>query len=719
MTGDSVERGQIGATLGRIREAAGLSQAALAKKLPMSAPTISRIEGGDVEISGQELDSFLTAIGTEEAKEFRSSLAQNWSHIQRPPFHHPNRGALWQAEQLLATTATLKGPDAKAAFVKQVEFYENEIRRSAGFLRDLTHDLAFVGSIAVGKSTTICSLADLRLPEEKAFAQRMVLEAGGGGTTICEVRIKRGPQYGLIIEPRSDHAVRQDVADFCEYLVRTFRTSASQPVEGESVVGVSRELERALRNMSDLAATSPKDKSGKRVRHDPARDLVQQHPDVNDLTIAILARMKLQRRTARTVWYPTASSDSPLRWLQTAFAAINNGRHLEFTVPDRIEVVVPTPVLAHPHFDIQIIDTRGINQTAQRADIECHFDNPRTITVLCTKFLDAPEQAVQALLERARASGAVGVAAKTVLLALPRPGEAVSVKDDSGHTITEDEEGYEVKRAQVDLALSSLGLAAMPVCFFNAMYDDFRPVRDIVLSRIDDVRGVQVARLNELAATVDRLEQNKEREEAQAVLDDTMRRVSVWLEKNAELGTLSSDVHKQLITAIRSAHPRSLWASARRRGSWSNLDYYYQLGFGARAVAAKHAKKRVEDLKTIIQNLVDDDELASAHDFLKQLALRVESETDEFLQRIQIAGKEAFTQELENDSEYWQWCENRWVQGSGYRDDVASRSDDWFEDAKREVERELIVRLISEGWKDLIGRVRQLINEVSAGEELA
>jgi len=395
---------------------------------------------------------------------------------------------------------------------------------------------------------------------------------------------------------------------------------------------------------------------------------------------------------------------------------INNGRHPEFTVPDRIDVVVPEPVLAHPHFDIQIIDTRGINQTAQRADIECHFDNPRTITVLCTKFLDAPEQAIQTLLERARASGAVGVAGKTILLVLPRPGEATSVKDDAGHMITEDEEGCEIKRAQIELALSPIGLPNMPVCFFNAMYDDFQPVRDFVVSRIDHLRGLHVSRLEELAATIDRLERNKEREEAQAVLDDAMRRVSVWMKSNADLGALSADAHKQLILAIRSAHPRSLWASTRRRGTWNNLDYYYQLGFGARAVAAKHAKKRLDDLKTIIGNLLDDEELASAHDFLRQLAIRVEAEADEFLQRIQIAGRAAFTHDLENDAEYWQWCEDRWGQGSGYRDDVANRSDEWFEHDEREAERDLILRLISEGWGDLITRVRQLIKDVSPAE---
>jgi hypothetical protein len=58
------------------------------------------------------------------------------------------------------------------------------------------------------------------------------------------------------------------------------------------------------------------------------------------------------------------------------------------------------------------------------------------------------------------------------------PGEALSVKDSSGATASVDQEGYDIKRDhQIDVALARLGASDASVMFFNAMYDDFDPVR--------------------------------------------------------------------------------------------------------------------------------------------------------------------------------------------------------------------------------------------------
>ena len=702
----------VGAAISRIRDAAGVTQAALAKRLPMSAPTISRIEKGEVELSGDELDALLDAIGTDDAREFKMFLAQEWRHLQRPPFHHPSLKDLWHAERLLQAVEQLKVPDAKAAFIKQVEFYEAEVKAAAHFLLDLAHDLAFVGSIGVGKSTTICSLADLRLPDEKTLTQKMVLEAGGGGTTICEVQITRGPQFGLIVQPRSDAAIRQDVADFAEYLVRA-RGEDENPLPADSGIGVSRELERAIRNMAGLAVVSRREESGKRTKTDPARDLATSTSSAADLAVEILSRMKLPRRDGQTLWYSASEPEHALRWLQKMFAEINNGRHPDFSIPDRIEVVVPGPVFAHPHYSLRIIDTRGVDQTAQRADIECHFDNPRAVVVLCSKFMDAPEQTVQMLLERSKAAGVSDVESRSIVLVLARPNEAVSMKDHAGHPVADDEEGYDVKRDQIASALSRIGLPGVSVCFFNAMYDDFAPTRDSVVGMIDQIRDRQAQRITSLSSTIERLIQNREQEEAHAVFNEAMRRVLVWLDKNGVLGELTDNIQQQLVSTIKFTHARSIWASTRRKGAYPNLDYYYQLGRGARILAAKCAQGRLAALKAIVTNLLDDEQLRPAHDFLREISGRVDREADELFQRLQVAGRSAFEQSLSNDIEFWKACEDRWGRGSGYRDDIATKSDHWFENEVAQKERRVIMQLILEGWGGLVTRMRQLIEEVS------
>src|SRR5262249_36311747 len=159
--------------------------------------------------------------------------------------------------------------------------------------------------------------------------------------------IVQGPDYGLRIEPRVEEAIREDVEDFAESLLRAARPDA-QPAKGDEdgdVLGISREVVRAIRNMADLAARR-KEEGGRRVTLDPATELADKHSRIDDLTIQILTRMNLLRRKRREAWYPKGSSQPPMHWLQTLFAEVNNGRNAEFTMPSRIEIVVPDPVLA-------------------------------------------------------------------------------------------------------------------------------------------------------------------------------------------------------------------------------------------------------------------------------------------------------------------------------------------------------------------------------------
>jgi transcriptional regulator with XRE-family HTH domain len=708
---DSTGRAVTGSTLARIRQSAGLTQAELAKSVPMSPATISRIESAEADVTTDELKSLLRALDTEEAADFCSYLEESWTHLAMPPFHHPDRQHIVAAERALQAAGDLKSPDAKAAFVRQVELYEDEIKAAAGYLRDLTHDVAFVGSIGVGKSTAICSLAGLRLEGEKTLAQEMVLEVGGGGTTICEVQVTRGPQYGLIAEPRTDADLRQDVADFSEYLVQEKEGAAT---DSEAAIGVSRELDRAIRNMSGLIVVTHRDADGRRTRNDPARELASKTSSASELAVEILARMNLPRRNKTTVWYSPEAEMPPLKWLQRIFAELNNGRHAEFLIPDRIQVVLPNRVFEHADLELRVIDTRGIDQAAGgRADIECHFDNRRTMVVLCSGFMDAPEDTVQLLLQRAREAGVSEVEDRTLVLVLAKPSEALSMKDDSGVMVSVDDEGYDIKEDQVHTALGRLGMGSVPICFYNAVSDQNAGPREQLLSVLQEMRRKAAERITGLSQTMGRLADNLEKEEAQAVINDATRRISIWLDTNDTTVTESDQIHRQLLRAIRAAHARSIWASTRRKGTWSNLDYYYQLGRGARTVAAGNVQQRVGDLRAVIQNVLDDVELSQAHDFIGELQLRVERDVDELLQRLQLAGRSAFEEDLSEDVDFWERCESRWGGGAGYRDDIASYSDDWFVTQLALVHRDKIMALIDGGWSEIVQRVRDLIIGVS------
>src|SRR5207253_6403000 len=125
------------------------------------------------------------------------------------------------------------------------------------------------------KSTAICTISDLRVTTDGPWNKQVVLEAGAGGTTICEVHVKTGPQFGLIVEPRSDEAIKFDVADFTDYLLRlTKPTPGSNGGDNEEGPSIPKEINRAIRNMSGLTEPTTKDSAtGRQIRHDPAREL--------------------------------------------------------------------------------------------------------------------------------------------------------------------------------------------------------------------------------------------------------------------------------------------------------------------------------------------------------------------------------------------------------------------------------------------------------------
>ena len=157
----------VGSYLAKLREAAGMTQAQLAQSVALSSATVSRIESGDKPPTTNEVDALLKAIGTEAAAQFAEFLHQEWDQLPQPAFDHPNRAALWEANVALGRLADLRADETlTAVFLRQVDLYESELRRLAAFLASREHQIAFIGGIGVGKSTSICKLTKLLKPGE-------------------------------------------------------------------------------------------------------------------------------------------------------------------------------------------------------------------------------------------------------------------------------------------------------------------------------------------------------------------------------------------------------------------------------------------------------------------------------------------------------------------------------------------------------------------------
>lgn len=709
----------IGPYLAKVREGAKMSQAQLGQAVTFSTATISRIESGEKDATEEELAAMLNAIGTGEAKQLAQFLKQDWDELPRPPLDHPNREALWEANLALRKLAALRrDEDLKAVFLRQIDLYEEELRRIAGFLASRDHQIACIGSIGVGKSTAICKLTGLLKSGEDKLDKQIVLETGAGGITLCEVHISKGPRYGLRIVPRTEDSIRRDVLDFCDYLMNSTKPASEAEDEDDDgdPLGISKEVVRAIRNMAQLTEKR-REENGKRIRIDPAKELARQFGTAQELCIHILTKMDLLRRQRRDDWYPENHPTSPAQWLQELFSAVNNGRHPEFTLPQKIEVIVPDPVFESTELPIRIIDTKGIDQTAERQDLECHFDDPRTLVVLCSRFNDAPEVALQSLLRRAKDAGARDITMKTVLLVLPRPDEAMAVKYDDGTRVEDDHEGYDLKRDQIQLRLDQQGLSSVPVEFYNAREERPHEMRTRLINRITDHRKHYAAQISRLAASVERLDEDRESEQIRLVFEHVMSDLSAWIHKNPTISISKDGLEEPLVAAISGMrYASTIRAAVVRYGDWYNLDYYHHLAYGVRKLAVEQIGAKIGALKIIIDNLISNDGLSPAKGFLEGVVGRIDAAVDEAYRRVQASGREAFKQTLAKDYGFWSKCEGRWGAGPGYRDDISLYTKQEFDrDFLQEVEK-LIIGLLESEWTAIVALMENLLKEQAPAE---
>ena len=703
---------RIGWHLAALRERAGLKQRELAKKLKWSAGFLSRIESGERPVSDQELHSLLKAIGTPDATKVKRLINRNWKILHEPTLADPDGDLLWEAEQTLQKVhAASNRTDLRTFFLRRLDRLKEEIVVAARGVMEKRYRAVFIGSIAVGKSTAICRLEGLELASDKGMPKAL-LETGAGGISVCEVHIHYGPGYGLIVEPCPIDEIRHHISDFSNFLKNSPQTAlASESEDDSSSPGVSREVERALRNMAGLQRKrTQKRQDGTVVPGvDDARVLASTVPDAWSLSIEILGRMELHKRDRRDIWFSHSFDQTPFDWLQEMFERVNSGQHPDFALPRRIELVVPTTVLGDTPLAVTLIDTPGIDQNVARPDIEHHFDDAHTLVVLCMGFNEALSSVVRQLLARAKEGGVRILETNAAILILPRPGEALAVRD-NGVPIQDERDGCEIRSEEVSLRLHSVGLGSLPIAFFNAVEDSRDILKGFVCGRVAAICDSHRAKLREIISCANALLLDGDTEHSREVMAEAAGALMAWIDNNIEIvWTPPIHVQESLLRTICSARPRTIYASIVRHGEWPSLDYAHELGHGARRVAVQAAMPKLEGFRQIATVFLDDERYCDAHDLIHQALRAMEADFDKMILKARIVGQSIYTEEMRGDAEFWQRLSKEWGRGSGYRERINALNAAWFLEGNHDRVIEHVTELVREAWGQIVMSIRLLL----------
>ena len=633
-----------------------------------------------------------------------------WTILDNPGENHPDAGALRQVDMTLAMAKSLREDRSlNPYFVRQLERYEARLFDGAKLLRNTRHPVVFIGDIGVGKTSMICGLTGLQLPGKDGKKKTSALIAGPGRTTVCEVEIHRGSRedrYALVAEPRSDGEIKEYVSEWCEYLMHLASPESSAQDGGEKP-SVPKEIERAIRNMSGLAESRVPKPDGIRTRVDPAKNLAKEVGDDQELRAEILKRMGLTRRRE------TKIRGADMEWLRKNFADINDGKHQDFSIPERIIVQIPSRPFGNEEWesglDISIMDTKGVDETAPRADLQDHFDDSHALVVLCSGFTNAPALTVQQILERARDGGVRDVAEKASVLVLPHGKEATETQRDGDEMDVE--EAYEDRGADVKASLFALGVGDVPVKFYNVEGDDADKIRAFFIARIAELRKRNRDRVLEDSEIARKLMSNREESEFKVQQGEAAERLINWM-NGKEIGDPDEKVQAKLLAAMRDIRwASSLRASISREGVWYNFNYYSILGIGAREIARARSEKWLNDFNVIADSIEGDMKLSEAHGFVREIRRWLSDARIGLLKRIKRESGTLFKSALlgSDNARHRLWfpCQGEWGRGPGYKHRVAAHNQTWFDhETAANAAKHLEAQFLN-GWRDILKELRE------------
>ena len=663
---------EVGAMAAEAREEAGLTQKEMAKRLDVHQSQISRLESGDGNAETKDFDKYLRALGSERALKLVNILKVRWRHLPCPALKHPDLETLVAVEAALQRLQNFRESQSMPHMLAgQAELLFRRLIEFGEFLLSLDHKVVYIGDIGVGKTTAACRQAGLVTNlATAADLKGMILDTGGGRTTLCDVYVQHGNRFTIDVDPLPDEEVYRLGAELCRSIQE--KTEEGSPTKTNVDFRPPEEIERALRNMSGLTRSIRK--KGEPTPTDPIARIGAENPSLEEFKAEVASRLTLWRRTRRMIEFEGSDEDAGRRWTKETFTAINNGRQADFSLPGKIAIAVPFSLVSGTPFNVTLVDTRGVDGSAIRPDLTNHLKDPRAVLMLCSTWGSAPDSSLQDFLKHITETEVdPTLFSRVSVLVLARAGDGLSMRHESGESVHEPSEGYEIKLGHVEDALHRINMQGINVAAFDATSDDPAELTSFLVSKVAKLREARCTGARATISAVDNMLCNVQEAETLATLDKVNKELQIYAGRHKSLKKGAKPTHLRLLEAMRNRHPRTVWAATRRAGSFWNFDVYQYLGDGASADAKRRCGPGIAGLREIIRNKVADDSFRSAHSFLEQLLDHVDAWEADFVKAARHHAVAIYKSALSSAKDLWRDCEDMYGRGiDGYRNEVAS-----------------------------------------------
>ncbi|MHC5772778.1 hypothetical protein [Nostoc sp.] len=552
------------------------------------------------------------------------------------------------------------------------------------------YKIVFIGTIGKGKTTAICHLFNLisnfnvsktkKGKTTNIIETKELLSTGSGRTTICEVIIKASEKTYIEIEPYTVDEMENLIFDFCDSIANRDNT------QSEEKIIISEEIERAIRNITELKITSKTVSDGDKkntLRTDQAKELFDKS-GVELLKKTALNNANIEARTSTKIELNNQKNEQ--EWIKNTFAAINNVQLKEFAIPRKIYLYLSDEILSGSNlsqFD-SVVDTKGLDENAIRKDLQKYVDNQDTICLFVTTFNDAPEANIMKLIGYHLTSKSKDFHHRFVTLVLPHKNEPKRVNGCDGDYDT----GIQIRQDEVQATFKNLNLDFFQqnILFYDSLryYRDDDDVVKLNESYEEDVQADKNEFIEAIAGVVERrrnilLDEIKAIKESSAKIkngnaltESEIKAIENAIQKIKDLRDLSKRVpgfvYENFIDEYVNKYYRykyRAWntkhAIHRNFGYYEprDIDIYYDAKVVAEGIDEdKMLRKFTKEVKQELENILN--ELTSANESLKTFIPELVKEFyelyDEFIYEV---GREV-QKEVENklspqseDSDFW------------------------------------------------------------------